>query len=60
MGAHIPGITHTDELEECLLAELRSHRWRFEAARDCNREPVPGEYTADVALECSLQSQKRG
>lgn len=55
--ARILGIRHSPELANCLLAEVRANGWTFEPARDCNGDPMPGEYTSDVAPECGLGPQ---
>ena len=36
--------------DECLLAEVKSMGWAFQPARECNGDPLPGEY----ALERSI------
>ena len=37
-------------IDACILDEVR--HWSFEPARECNGDPMPGEFTSDYGIIC--------
>jgi hypothetical protein len=48
--AYIVGM-RSPEVDACILAELRAKGWVFDPARECNGDPIAGEYTGDYEAE---------
>jgi hypothetical protein len=49
--AYIRGM-RSPELDACILREVRANGWQFGPARECNGDPIAGEYVADIGIVC--------
>ena len=49
--AYIRGM-RSPELDACILREVRANGWEFEPARECNGDPIAGEYAAEIRVIC--------
>jgi len=50
-AAYLPGA-RSPELDSCILKEVRDYGWHFEPARECNGDPIAGEFAADEGIVC--------
>ena len=57
LEAYIPG-TRSPELDACILKELRVSGWRFEPARECNGDPLAGDYVEESGIVCGHASSR--
>jgi hypothetical protein len=51
VAAYIPG-QRSAELDECLLAEVRTRGWAFQPARECNGDPIAAEFEVTGMVIC--------
>ena len=56
-GAYLRG-RRSPELDGCILGEVRANGWEFGPARECNGDPIAGEYVAELGIVCGSDAAK--
>jgi hypothetical protein len=56
-AAYIPGM-RSPTLDACILKEVRQNGWEFDPARECNGDPLAGEYVTEEGIVCGQLARR--